>query len=383
MSITLTDEQTLVKHTVKRFLDKEILPMVDEYEKSGKAVSKEIIKQLVPFGYLGGLLPEEAGGHGLNYTTYFTMIEELSRVWPSLRATVGITNSVLTHIYEYGTEAQRQKFIKPLLKGEKIGFFALTEPNVGSDTSSIQTRAELKGDKWILNGSKMFITNGVEGDIGIVIAQTDKSKGNAGIAAFIVEKSQSHYIANPIEKMGTTSCPFAELVFEDCEVPVENLLGTVGDGLRQGLKFLNSARAMVAFISTGIAQACVDASVAYAKERVQFGKPIGSFQLIQAKISEMVTLTNAMRLLGLQASNLLDQGKTCKVECSMAKYYSTEQVLKVAEDALQIHGGYGYTKEFPVERYYRDIRYFTIAEGTNEIQKLIIGREILGISAFS
>ncbi|MEH6994219.1 acyl-CoA dehydrogenase family protein [Neobacillus drentensis] len=383
MSLVLSDEQIMIKDTVRRFLDKEILPIVDSYEKSGKAVSKEIVQQLVPFGYLGGLLPEDAGGLGLDYTTYFTMIEELSRVWPSLRATVGLTNSVLTHIYEYGTENQRRKFLEPLLKGEKFGFFALTEPNVGSDTSSIQTRAELRGDKWIINGSKMFITNGVEGEIGIVIAQTDKSKGNNGIAAFIVEKGVSHYETKPIEKMGTTSCPFAELIFEDCEIPAENLLGKVGDGLRQGLKFLNSARAMVAFISTGIAQACVDASVKYAKERVQFGKPIGGFQLIQAKISEMVTLTSAMRLLGLQASHLLDQGKSCKVECSMAKYFSTDQVLKVAEEALQIHGGYGYTKEFPVERYYRDIRYFTIAEGTNEMQKLIIGREILGISAFS
>ncbi|MFS0553817.1 acyl-CoA dehydrogenase family protein [Brevibacillus sp. 179-C9.3 HS] len=383
MSLVLSDEQTMIRDTLRRFLDREIHPMVDDYEKSGKAVTKDIVKKLVPFGFLGGLLPEEAGGHGLDYTTYFTMIEELSRVWPSLRATVGLSNSVLTHIYEYGSEEQRRKFLQPLMAAEKFGFFALTEPNVGSDTSSIQTRAELRGDKWIINGSKMFITNGLEGEIGIVIAQTDKTKGIDGIAAFIVEKGVSHYQTKPIEKMGTVSCPFAELIFEDCEIPAENLLGKVGDGLRQGLKFLNSARAMVAFISTGIAQACIDSSVKYAKERVQFGKPIGGFQLIQAKISEMVTLTNAMRLLGLQASHLLDQGKPCKVECSMAKYFATEQVLKVAEEALQIHGGYGYTKEFPVERYYRDIRYFTIAEGTNEIQKLIIGREILGISAFS
>lgn len=383
MVVGLDDEQVMIKDTVRRFLEKEILPIVNEYEKSGKPVSKEIVQKLVPFGFLGGCLPEEAGGHGLSFTTYFTMIEELSRIWPSLRATVGITNSVLTHIYEYGTEEQRSKYLKPLLNGEMFAFFALTEPDVGSDASSIKTRAELKGDKWIINGTKMFITNGVEGEIGIIIAQTDKSKGNDGIAAFIVEKGHSHYQANPIEKMGTICCPFAELFFENCEIPVGNLLGDVGDGLRQGLKFLNSARAMVAFISAGIAQASVDASVKYAKERHQFGKPIGGFQLIQAKISEMVTLTSAMRLLGLQASHLLDQGKSAKLECSMAKLFATDNVLRVAEEALQIHGGYGYTKEFPVERYYRDIRYFTIAEGTNEMQKLIIGREILGISAFA
>lgn len=382
MSFQLNDEQIMIKQTIAKFLEKEISPLVEEYERAGKPVTKEIVQKLVPFGFLGGLLPEEAGGHDLSYTTYFTMIEELSRVWPSLRATVGITNSVLTHIYEYGTEEQKARYLGPLLRGEKFGFFALTEPNVGSDASSIETSATLQGDKWLINGTKIFITNGVEGEIGIVIAQTDKSVGNKGIASILVDKSQSSFESKQIEKMGTVSCPFAELIFDNCEVPRENLLGNVGEGLKQGLKFLNSARAMVAYIATGIAQACVDSSIKYVKERSQFGKPIGSFQLIQEKISEMLTLTNAMRLLGQQASSLLDGGKQAKVECSMAKYFATDRVLKVAEEALQIHGGYGYTKEFPVERYYRDIRYFTIAEGTNEIQKLIIGREVLGISAF-
>lgn len=382
MAFQLTDEQVMIKETLAKFLEKEIAPMVEEYERQEKPVTKEIVQKLVPFGFLGGLLPEEAGGHGLDYTTYFTMIEELSRVWPSLRATVGISNSVLTHIYEYGTDEQKEKYLGPLLRGEKLGFFALTEPDVGSDASSVATRAVLQDDKWILNGTKIFITNGLEGEIGIVIAQTDKTLGNKGIAALIVDKEETSFLATKIEKMGTVSCPFAELVFENSEVPAKNILGNVGEGLRQGLKFLNSARAMVAYIATGISQACLDASIKYVKERQQFGKPIGSFQLIQEKISEMITLTNAMRLLGQQASSLLDQGKDAKVECSMAKYFATDRVLRVAEEALQIHGGYGYTKEFPVERYYRDIRYFTIAEGTNEMQKLIIGREVLGISAF-
>lgn len=215
-----------------------------------------------------------------------------------------------------------------------------------------------------------------------MLSHTDTSKGIDGIGAFIVEKEKSAYKARPIEKMGTVSCPFAELVFEDCAVPRENLLGNTGDGLRQGLKFLNSARVMVAFIAAGIAQACIDASVKHAQSRVQFGRPIGGFRLIQAKISDMVTLTSAMRLLGLQASDMLDKGRPCRKEASMAKLFATENVLKIAEEAMQIHGGYGYTKEFPVERYYRDIRYFTIAEGTNEIQRLLIGREVLGISAF-
>lgn len=382
MTLLLTDEQQMIKETLVKFLEKEIAPMVEEYERNEKPVTKEIIQKLVPFGFLGGLLPVEAGGHGLDHTTYFSMIEELSRVWPSLRAAVGISNSVLTHIYEYGTEEQKEKYLRPLLAGEKIGFFALTEPHVGSDASSVETRAILKDNKWILTGTKIFITNGIDGDVGIVIAQTDKSLGNDGIAAIIVDREETPYLATKIEKMGTVSCPFAELVFDNSEVPADNLLGNVGEGLKQGLRFLNSARAMVAFIATGISQACLDVSIKYVKERSQFGKPIGSFQLIQDKISEMVTLTNAMRLLGRQASALLDEGKDAKVECSMAKYFATDRVLKVAEEAMQIHGGYGYTKEFPVERYYRDIRYFTIAEGTNEIQKLLIGREILGISAF-
>jgi alkylation response protein AidB-like acyl-CoA dehydrogenase len=382
MDMELSEEQRMIKETVRRFLEKEIRPLVDEQEKAGRPISKELVKKLLPFGYLGGLLPEEAGGAGLSYTTYFLMIEELARVWPSLRVVASISNSVLTHIHDYGTEAQRKRFMPALLCGESIGFFALTEPNVGSDTSSIETRATLVDGRWILNGTKMFITNGVEGDIGIVIAQTDKSKGINGTAALLVERKMG-YRARPIEKMGLVCSPLAELIFEDCEVPQENLLGKVGDGLRQGLKFLNSARAMVAFIAAGVAQACVDAAVEYAKNRVQFGKPIGAFQLIQAKISDMVTLTSAMRLLGLQASDLLDKGKPCRREASMAKLFATENVLKIAEEALQIHGGYGYTKEFPVERYYRDIRYFTIAEGTNEMQRLMIARDVLGISAFN
>src|SRR5699024_5072939 len=313
MSKLIEQEQVMIKETINKFLNKEIAPIVSDYEKSGKAVTKDIVKKLVPFGFLGGLLPEEDGGYELGHTTYFSMIEELSRLWPSLRATIGITNSVLTHIYEYGNAEQKAKHLPQLLNGEKLGFFALTEPNVGSDASSIQTRAEFKGDKWILNGSKIFITNGVEGEVGIVIAQTDKSKGKKGIAAFLIEKGESVYESSKIEKMGTTSCPFAELTFDNTEIPKENLLGVVGEGLKQGLKFLNSARAMVAFISTGIAQACLDASIKYAKERYQFGKPIGSFQLIQEKISFMATQTNAMRLLGLQASKLLDEGENCKV----------------------------------------------------------------------
>ena len=376
-----SEEQRMLIETVKRFLDKEIKPYVEEFEKTQRPVTKELVKKLLPFGYIGGMLPESAGGAELTHTTYFQIIEELSRVWPSLRAMTSTINGVMTNIYEYGTQEQREKYVKPLLNVDATGFFALTEPNVGSDTASIEMRASLRGDKWIINGAKVFITNGVEGDIGIVIAQTDKSKGIDGIAAFIVEKGMG-YIARPIEKMGTVCCSLAELSFEDVEVPKENMLGPIGAGLRLGLNFLNAGRVMVSFIAAGVAQACIDASVEYAKNRVQFGRPIGGFQLIQEKIADMVTVTTAMRQLSLHASELLDKGLPCKREASMAKVFATENVLRVAEQAMQIHGGCGYTKEFPVERLYRDIRHFTIAEGSSEIQRLIIGRDVLGISAF-
>lgn len=382
MDFDLNEEQKMLKNNVRRFLEKEIQPLVEEYESKSIPITKEIIKKVLPFGFIGGLLPEEIGGGNLDHITYFLMIEELSRVWPSLRAAVSTSNMILTHIYESGTDKQKEKFIEPLLEADKIGFFALTEPNVGSDTSSIEMTAVLKENHWVLNGTKTFITNGMEADMGILFAQTDKTKGSKGITAFIVDRTETTYKARPIEKMGMHSCPTAELFFEDSIVPHENILGEVGQGLKLAGKMLNFARALVAFICTGVAQACVDASIKYAKERIQFGRPIGSFQLIQSHIADMLTLTSSMRLLGLQAAYLLDKGLPCQREASMAKLFATEKVLQVAEKAMQIHGGYGYSREFPVERYYRDIRHFTIAEGTNEIQRLIIGRDALGISAF-
>ena len=382
MDLVLSNEQLMIKNNVRRFLEKEVQPRVEEYEELGKPVPAEVFKSLVPFGFIGGQLPEEAGGADLDYTTYFIMIEELSAVWPSLRSMVSIGNSVLTYIYSYGTEEQRKKYVEPLLTGDKMGFFALTEPNVGSDASGVQATATLQGDSWVLNGTKMFITNGAQADIGIVFAQTDKSKGAGGITAFLVEKNESPFAARSIKKMGMHSCPTAELVFEDCRIPRENVLGEIGQGLKLGLKFLNSGRALFGFVCAGVAQACVDASIKYATGREQFGRKIGGFQLIQEKIADMLILTSAMRLLGFQAADMLDKGLPCRKEASMAKIFSTESVLKVADMAIQIHGGYGYSREFPVERLYRDVRHLAIAEGTNEIQRLIIGREVLGISAF-
>jgi len=381
MDLGLTEEQKMIKNNVRRFLEKEIHPLVEEYETKSIPIGKDIIKKVLPFGYIGGLLPEEVGGAGLDHVTYFMMIEEMSRVWPSLRAIVSNSNLILTDIYESGTEQQKEKYVEPLMEANKIGFFALTEPNAGSDTSSIEMSAVLKGDHWVLNGTKMFITSGQIADMGILFARTDKTKGSKGITAFIINHDETEYKARAIEKMGMHSNPTAELFFEDSLVPKENVLGEIGEGLKLAGKMLNFARALVSFICTGVAQACVDAAIKYAKERVQFGKPIGGFQLIQAHIADMLTMTSAMRLLGLQAADLLDKGLPCQRECSMAKLYASEKVLQVAEKAMQVHGGYGYSREFPVERYYRDIRHFTCAEGTSEIQRLMIGRDALGISA--
>ncbi|WP_077213181.1 acyl-CoA dehydrogenase family protein [Bacillus dakarensis] len=382
MNFELTVEQKILKDSVRKFLEKEIAPIVDDYEKNHTPITKEIVRKTIPFGFIGGLLPEKYGGGGLDYITYFLMIEELSRVWPSLRAVVSGTNLLATYFYHYGTDSQKEKYLPKILNGDVTGFFALTEPNVGSDASNIETTATLRDDKWIINGSKMFITNGVDGDLGIVLAQTDKSKGINGITAFIVEKEKADYHTKAIEKMGMHSCPTAELYFENCEIPKGNVLGNTGDGLRLGLDFLNTARVMVNFICSGVAQASLDAAIKYARERKQFGKEIGSFQLIQAKIAEMATKLKAMKLMGLEAASKLERGENCRLEASMAKMFGSETALEIVDTAIQIHGGYGYSREFQVERLYRDIRHFTFAEGTSEIHRLLIGRQLIGISAF-
>lgn len=382
LKIELTKKQKDLKKTIRSFLEEEIAPIVDKYEKEMKLVPREVVKKLIPFGFIGGLLPEEDGGQGLDLISYLIMIEELSRVWPSLRIIIANTNLILTYIYKYGTEAQKRRFIPDLLKGNIVAFFALSEPGAGSDAGNIKMTAEQEGDFWVLNGTKSFVANGLDGELGLVFASTDRAKGTKGITAFLVEKNNCDYTARPIRKMGTHSCTMAELNFKDTKIPFENQLGDTGQGLALAMNFLNTVRSAVPFVCAGVAQACIDASVKFSREHNQFGRPIGGFQLIQEKIANMATLTEAMRLLGYQAAYLVDKGLPCRREVSMAKLFASEAVLKVAEDAMQIHGAYGYVQDFPIERYYRDIRYFTVADGTSEIHRLIIGKDILGISAF-
>ena len=294
-----------------------------------------------------------------------------------------IRDRVTSLIYKFGTEEQRTQFLRRLINFDYLGAFALTEPNVGSDAGSVETTATRSGDNYVLNGTKTLITNGSIADVICVFATVDRQKGTKGITAFLVEKDKATYQTSDIPKMGMHSSVISEIVFEDCRIPASNRLGREGEGLKIALSGLNVGRCIIAFAGIGLTQACVDAAIRYAKERTQFGRPIGGFQLIQATIADMAMELDAARLLAFRAASMIDRGIKCTLEASFAKLYATEAALRIASKAIQVHGGYGYTQEYLVERYYRDARHLTMAEGTSEIQRLIIGRELLGLSAFS
>jgi alkylation response protein AidB-like acyl-CoA dehydrogenase len=382
MDFQLNEEQRILQKEIKRFLEKEIAPLVNEYEYERKPLTKEIIKKLEPFGFTRAIVPEERGGLG-DLVSYFIMIEELSRVWGSLRTLISVSSLAAYTIAMRGTKEQREKFLPGLFSLDILACFALTEPNVGSDAGAVETTAERKGDHYLINGSKTMITGGSMADVVCLYATVDRSKKEKGITAFLVKKGESEFEASNIKKMGMHSSVLSELSFDDSRVPIENRLGEEGEGLRIALIGLNIGRVAVSFGAVGIAQAALDAAIRYAKKRVQFGKPIGGFQLVQEMIVDMALKVDAARLLSLRAAELLDRGAECRREASFAKLFSTEMVMDVANKAIQVHGGYGYTEEYPVERYYRDGRHLTLAEGTSEIQKLIIGRDILGISAIT
>ena len=385
MDFEFTDEQRALRDTVRRFLNEKVDPIADEYDRKGP-MSKEdalrFLKELKPFGYIGTLVPEKDGGPGLDHVTWGVLHEELRRVYASLGGIVGITSAGASSIAECSNEELKVRILPGLLSGEKIICTAITEPDHGSDASGITTRAIRQGDRYRINGTKMWISNGTIADYVIVVAQTDPAKGPNGICQILVEKDKSPFLAREIKKVGVRSFPTAELVFEDCEVPVNNLLYSAEEGYRRTLKGLNHARANAAIASVGIAQAAVDASVRYARERRQFGKPIASFQLIQGMIADMVIEVDAARLLAYRAFFLLDKGVKCRKEVSMAKAFATEMGVRVTSKAIQIHGAYGLSEEYRLERYFRDARCYTIPDGTTEIQKLIIGREVLGVGAF-
>lgn len=384
MDFDLTEEQKMLQRNVRDFLRKEIAPIVDERDRKGPLTREEAvgyIKKLMPFGYYIGHLPEEYGGMGLSFTTSAILNEELSYVWASLDATIFIA-SLVPGMLSLASEELKEKFLPRIAAGELIGSLAITEPNAGSDAASIETTAVLDGDEYIINGTKTWISNGTIADVCNVVAITDKSKGTLGISQILVEKEVSPFQARELHKIGWRAFPTAELSFVDCRVPKGNLLGDPAAGYKRTMQFFEIARAWMAIMAAGISRAAIDASIKYAQERKQFGRPIGSFQMVQEMIADMIAETEASRLLAYRALHLIDKGVRARMESSLAKAYACEAAVRVTSKAIQIHGAMGLSDEYPVERYFRDARMLTIPDGTTQIQKLVVGREAIGIRAF-
>ncbi len=378
MDFYLTETQKQVKQLARDFAENEIAPNVRKFDATGEFPT-EIMRKLGEIGFLGITFPEEYGGAGLSYLDYVVIIEEISKVDPSIGLSVAAHNGLCTnHIYLFGNEEQKRKYLPDLCTGRKIGAWALTEPQAGSDAANLLTTAVKEGDHYILNGNKVFTTHGSVGDIIVVMAVTDKSKGKNGISAFVVEKGYEGLIVGRKEdKLGMRASDTCSLTFDNCVVPGENLLGEEGQGYKQAMEILAGGRIGIAALSVGLAQGALDLSLKYAKERKAFGKYIAEFQAIQWKLADMATQIEGARLLTYKAAYLKDQGKDYSLYASMAKYFASEVAVRCANEAVQIFGGYGYIKEYPVEKLYRDAKLLTIGEGTSEIQKIIIANKIL------
>lgn len=384
MDFDLTEEQKMLKANVRNFLEKEIVPIVDEQEKKGpldKATAVSLIQQLMPFGYLVGFLPEQYGGSVLDYKTNGILVEELAQAWGSLAGTLFIAAAFWWLLNEAGNPEQKERLLPLAASGEYIGCLAITEPNAGSDVAGVETTAILDGENYIINGTKTWISNGSIADAAFILATTDKSLGPLGMSFFLVERDVSPFAARELHKLGLRSFPTSELSFDDCPVPKANQLDP-GSGYERTMAFFDVSRAMVGATSTGIAQAAIDASIKYAQDRTQFGRQLGSFQMIQEMVVDMITETEAGRLLSFRALDLLDKGEKCRLQASLAKAYATEAAVRTTSKAIQIHGAMGLSEEYPVERYFRDARTLTIPDGTTQMQKLIVGRRALGIKAF-
>jgi len=378
MDFELSEEQQQIKMSVREFAQSEIAPHVMEWDES-QHFPIELKPKLAELGLLGVIFPEEYGGAGMGYVEYATIIEELSRVDGSVGISVAAHNSLCSnHIYQYGTEEQKQKYLVPLASGQKLGAWGLTEPSAGSDASGTKTTAVPTEGGWIVNGSKNFITHAIHGDICVAMAVTDKEKRSKGISAFVFEKGMQGFSPSKKEnKLGLRASETASVVFEDCFVASDKMLGEEGQGFVNAMEILDGGRISIAALAVGIAQGAYESAVRYAKERQQFGKPIAEFQAIQFKLADMATKIDAARLLMYRAASLKDNGKKTTKESSMAKLYSSEISVNVCEEAIQVHGGYGYTKDYPPEKYWRDSKLCTIGEGTSEIQRIIIAREVL------
>jgi alkylation response protein AidB-like acyl-CoA dehydrogenase len=375
----LTEEQRQLQSAVRAFAEGEIAPHVSEWDEKSE-FPHEVVKKLGQMGLLGVIFPESLGGAGMGYVEYVLAIEELSRVDGSVGIIVAAHNSLCTnHIMLAGNDEQRKRWIPKLASGEWLGAWGLTEPGSGSDAAGARTTAVKKGDKWVLNGSKTFITNGGHANCAVVLAVTDKEKGTRGISAFVVEKGTKGFRPGRKEnKLGLRASDTSELIFEDCEIPADNLIGKEGDGFKDAMRVLDGGRISIAALSIGMARGALDAAMKYAQERRQFGKAISEFQAIQFKLANMATELDAAWLLTMRAAQMKDAGQKVTLESAMAKLYASEAACRICDEGVQIHGGYGFIKDYPAEKFYRDVRLCPIGEGTSEIQRMVIARELLG-----
>jgi alkylation response protein AidB-like acyl-CoA dehydrogenase len=380
LDLSLDEDQQLLKQTVREFAESELAPHSREWDER-QEFPREVFTRLGELGLMGVVWPAEYGGSGLGTLDYAVVMEELARVDAGVALSVAAHNSLCSgHIFLAGNEAQKRKYLTPLARGEKVGCWGLTENSAGSDAGGTRTTAVRDGGEWVLNGSKTFITNGRVADVAVVMAVTDRARGKKGISAFVVERGTRGFRSGKKEdKLGVRSSDTSELVLEDCRVPAGNLLGEEGHGFLDSLRILDRGRIGIAAFSVGIGQACLEASTRYAKGRRQFGHAIAEFQAVQFKIADMATQVQAARLLTWRAARERDAGREHTVASSMAKLFASEMAVHAALEAIQIHGGYGYIKEYPVERYLRDAKLGTIGEGTSEVQRLVIARALLDL----
>jgi butyryl-CoA dehydrogenase len=383
MYLELTDEQRDVREMARKFAEEYIVPVARDNDVHERFPG-DIIAKMGELGLLGGPVPLEYGGAGLDHISHALVTEEIGKACSSVRTTISVQISLVElSLARWGTEEQKHRYLPDMCTGKLIGCFGLTEPNAGSDPASMETTAVADGDHWVLNGRKIWISNGGVAGLAIVFAQTDKNRGQRGIGAFLVERGTPGFSSRDMHgKLGLRASNTGELILDDCRIPKDHVLGHVDDGFKVAMSALDNGRYSVAAGCVGICQGCVDASVRYAKERKQFDRPIGSFQLVQDLIARMIVDTEAARLLVFRAGHLKNQGVRCTREVSIAKYFSSEAAVRCALDAIQVHGSYGYSNEYPVERYLRDAKVATIYEGTSQIQKLLIASHDLGIRAF-
>jgi alkylation response protein AidB-like acyl-CoA dehydrogenase len=375
---SLSEEQLAVRSLAREFAEQEIRPVVMEFDES-QEFPAEIFKKMAGLGFLGSTVPTEYDGSGLGFVEYALIVEEIARIDPSIALGVAAHNGLCTgHIFRFASDELKKKYVPRLARGETMGAWGLTEPGSGSDAGGMQTVARRDGDDWIINGSKNFITHGTVGEIAVIMAVTDREKGAKGISAFVVDKSMPGFYASKKEnKLGMRCSDTSSLVLEDVRVPAGNLIGEVGEGFLQALQILDGGRISIAALSVGLAQGALDASLKYATQRKQFNKELAQFQGIQFKLAMMATEIEAARLMTYRAAYLRDRKQPFAIDASKAKYFASEVAVRCATESVQIHGGYGYIKEYPVEKLYRDAKLLTIGEGTSEIQKIVISRSLL------